>query len=257
MSNRGEINYYFKKKCQNKIGLFLKLVLGIYETWKNCRKVKCKRSRNFQEENWLKTLTQQLHSSRARMSRQSATLATTTRSTQMLRLTTCTPGIRWLHHCTFMSEKQVRACCRFITHKGKACFYVHSHFWAYTGKPVTGCHKKRKSNQELDNCQIRIILGKDKGTIARRSKIRDPETWIQCAPCRKFFCELFVNWRDKLILKQWKLETGYEQSRREQALLHEDLADRERALRDSRVRSIQKSEELKRQLEFRLEEFFR
>ena len=40
--------------------------------------------------------------------------------------------------------------------------------------------------------------------------------------------------------------TGYEQSRREQALLHEELADRERALRDSRVRSIQKLEELKR-----------
>ena len=46
--------------------------------------------------------------------------------------------------------------------------------------------------------------------------------------------------------------TGCEQSRREQALLHEELADRERALRDSRVRSIQKLEELKRDQEFRL-----
>ena len=115
-------------------------------------------------------MTQQLHSSRARMSRQSATLATTTRSTQMLRLTTCTPGIRWLHHCTFMSEKQVRACCRFITHKGKACFNVHSHFWACTGKPVTGCHKKRKSNQELDNCQIRIIWGRTREQLLAEAK---------------------------------------------------------------------------------------
>ena len=49
--------------------------------------------------------------------------------------------------------------------------------------------------------------------------------------------------------------TGYEQSRREQALLHEELADRERALLDSRVRSIQKLEELNRDQEFRLEEF--
>ena len=32
--------------------------------------------------------------------------------------------------------------------------------------------------------------------------------------------------------------TGYEQSRREQALLHEELADREKALRDTRIRSI-------------------
>ena len=35
-SNPGEINYYFKKKCQNKIGIFVKLVSGICETWKNC-----------------------------------------------------------------------------------------------------------------------------------------------------------------------------------------------------------------------------
>ena len=51
--------------------------------------------------------------------------------------------------------------------------------------------------------------------------------------------------------------TKYEQSRREQALLHEDLADRERARRDTRFGSIQKLEELKREQEFRLEEFSR
>ena len=41
VSNPGEINYYCKKKCQNKIGIFVKLVSGICETWKNCRKVTC------------------------------------------------------------------------------------------------------------------------------------------------------------------------------------------------------------------------
>ena len=49
--------------------------------------------------------------------------------------------------------------------------------------------------------------------------------------------------------------TGHEQSRREQALLHEELADRDRALRDSRVGSFHKLKELKREQEFRLEEF--
>ena len=49
--------------------------------------------------------------------------------------------------------------------------------------------------------------------------------------------------------------TGYEQSRREQALFHEELADRERARRDTRIRSIQKLEELKIEQEFRLAEF--
>ena len=68
--------------------------------------------------------------------------------TQMLRLTTCTPGNRWLHHCTFRSEKQVRACCRPSLTTRKACFNLDSQFSASMEKPVTGCHKKRKSNQE-------------------------------------------------------------------------------------------------------------
>ena len=46
-------------------------------------------------------------------------------------------------------------------------------------------------------------------------------------------------------------------NRREQALLHKELADRERALRDTRIRSIQKLKELKRDEESRLEEFSR
>ena len=49
--------------------------------------------------------------------------------------------------------------------------------------------------------------------------------------------------------------TGYEQARREQAQLHEELADREWARRDTRIRSIQKLEEMKKGQEFRLKEF--
>ena len=41
VTNPGEINDFFKKNYQNKIGLFVKLVSGICETWKNCRKVTC------------------------------------------------------------------------------------------------------------------------------------------------------------------------------------------------------------------------
>ena len=49
--------------------------------------------------------------------------------------------------------------------------------------------------------------------------------------------------------------TWYEQSRREQDLLHEELADRERARRDTRIRSIPMLEELKREQGSRLGEF--
>ena len=41
VTNPGEINYYFKKNYQSKIGHFVKLVSGKCETWKNCRKVTC------------------------------------------------------------------------------------------------------------------------------------------------------------------------------------------------------------------------
>ena len=35
VSNRGEINYYFKKNYQNKIGVFVKLVSKVFMRWKN------------------------------------------------------------------------------------------------------------------------------------------------------------------------------------------------------------------------------
>ena len=41
VTNPGGINYYFKKNYQNKIGLSVKLVSGICDTWMNCRKVTC------------------------------------------------------------------------------------------------------------------------------------------------------------------------------------------------------------------------
>ena len=50
---------------------------------------------------------------------------------------------------------------------------------------------------------------------------------------------------------------GYETSRREQARLHEELAKRERALRETHIRSIHEVEELRRAQELRIDEFSR
>ena len=49
----------------------------------------------------------------------------------------------------------------------------------------------------------------------------------------------------------------YEASRREQALLHEELAQRQRALREAQVRCIHEVEELKRVQEMRIDKFSR
>ena len=134
----------------------------------------------------------------------------------------------------------MRACCRFITHKEKACFNVHRQFSVSTGRPVTGCHKKRKSNQELDNCQIRIIVGKirDQLLSEAKSEILRPEYTADLA--EKIICALKRR-IDSPAVEIGQTRTRYELSRREQALLHEELADRERALRDTRTGSIQNS----------------
>ena len=54
--------------------------------------------------------------------------------------------------------------------------------------------QKQKSNQELDNCQIRIILEREKEQL-----LADMNTG------RILPKIIFVICRDKLILKQWKL----------------------------------------------------
>ena len=114
--------------------------------------------------------------------------------------------------------------------------------------------QKRKSDQELDNCQFRLILERDREQLLAeaKSEILRHEYWADLA--EKNICEL-KRQIDSQAVEIGHTRTGYEQSRREQALLHEELADRERALLDSRVRSIQKLEEFKRDQEFRLEEF--
>ena len=50
---------------------------------------------------------------------------------------------------------------------------------------------------------------------------------------------------------------GYEESRREQARLHEELAQREKAHRDTRIRNICEVEGLKRTQEMRIDEVSR
>ena len=50
---------------------------------------------------------------------------------------------------------------------------------------------------------------------------------------------------------------GYEESRREQVRLQEELIGHERALRDTRIKSIHEVEELRRSQELRIDEFSR
>ena len=116
--------------------------------------------------------------------------------------------------------------------------------------------QKRKSNQELDNSQFRIILEKDKEQLLAEAKSEILRHEYRPDLAGNNTCESKTR-IDSQAVEIGHSRTGYEQSRREQALHHKELADRERAPRDSRAESVQKLEELKRGQEFRHEEFFR
>ena len=154
------------------------------------------------------------------MSRQSTTLVTTTQSTQMLRLTTRTPRMRWLHHCTFRSEKQVRAYCKLITRKrerlfqgaqpissrterpvalhplskGRGAIACFAETWSYTENWMS---QKRKSSQESANCQIKIIIG-----TSRWIMLAAPKSEILRYEYRGDLAEIYSSWRDNLNHKQ-------------------------------------------------------
>ena len=98
--------------------------------------------------------------------------------------------------------------------------------------------QQRKSNQELDVCQIRITFGKTREQLLAeaKSEMLRHEYRADLAEENTFELKRQI---DSQAVEIGHTRTGYEQSRREQALLHEELADRERALRDSRIRSSQ------------------
>ena len=69
-----------------------------------------------------------------------------------------------------------------------------------------------------------------------------------------------MNFKDKfspIVTEIDHSNLGYEASRREQARLGEELAQRERALGETHIRSIHEVEELKRAQEMRIDEFSR
>ena len=108
----------------------------------------------------------------------------------------------------------MRACCRFITHKEKVCFNVHSQFLASTGRPVYWMSQKRKSNQEFDNCQIRITFGKAREQLLAEAKSEILEHEYRADLAGKNTCELHRQ-VDSQAVVIGHTRTGDEQSRRD------------------------------------------
>ena len=157
----------------------------------------------------------------------------------------------------YLQEREASASLLQVYHSQReSLFQGAQSILASTGKPVNWMSQKRKSNQELDNCQFRIFLEREKEHLLAEAKSVILRNEYRADLAENNICEL-KRQIDSQAVEIGYTRTGYGKSRREQAPLHEELADRQRALRDTRIRSIQKLEELKRDQEFRLEEFSR
>ena len=125
---------------------------------------------------------------------------------------------------------------------------------AITGRPVVWQTQKRESSQELDDDRIRIILETQKGQLLADAKSEILKHENKADPAKNHIRGLMGQIESQDL--DFRCTLGrHAQSRQEQDLLHEKLADRERALRDSRSRGIHEMEALKRTHELRVDDF--
>ena len=81
--------------------------------------------------------------------------------------------------------------------------------------------QKRKSNPELDNCQFRIMLEREKEQLLAEAKSEIVRHAYRADLAENNICEL-KRQIDSQAVEIGHTRTGFEQSRREQALLHEE-----------------------------------
>ena len=116
--------------------------------------------------------------------------------------------------------------------------------------------RKRKSSRDLENERIRIPFGRQKEQILAdvRSEIQKHELQAESGTRR---IQEFTGIIDTQRIEIDHTITGCDQSRRDQLLLQEQLSEQNRALRETRIKSLHEMEELKRVQELRIDEFSR
>ena len=147
-----------------------------------------------------------------------------------------------------------------------------SHFRESAGKPAAVFSHERKSSEDTFSNRDGISSGHQtvQGKGESFFRFSDPEEQRdhQLAEAKPEIleqeCEVdTLNTcirefrRQAHRLQMDHVNYAYEESRREQARLREELAQREKALRDNLIRNIHEVEELKRAQEMRIDEFSR
>ena len=155
---------------------------------------------------------------------------------------------RHIHHCLFSSEKNQRTGDKLITLMKKVCcqlspFHTHTR----TGRPVhelSSC-QKRKSSREMENERSRSLLERRKEQILAEVRTEIQKHEFQADTDRRSIQEL------NGIIESQRREIDHtnvsdEQHRRHQQLLHEQLLEQNRDLREAHEKSLNEMEELKR-----------
>ena len=157
-----------------------------------------------------------------------------------------------------------------------------SHFRESAGKPAAVFSHKGKSNQETFSDKEGVSSGQQsvQGKGESCFRFSDPEEAARTV-LEEQRDHLLAEAKPEILKQECKVDTlntcirefqrqahsnrlelenvncGHGESRREQARPQEELAQREKALRDTRIRNIHDAEELKRALEMRIDEFSR
>ena len=184
--------------------------------------------------------------------------------TTWVRTTRLPSTLRWTTHIRnmlasplYLQEREASADLPQVYHSIEESLLLSSQSISTSAeKPVALMSQKRKSRQELNNDRIRMLLEDQKERFLSEAKSK-----IVKHECRIELADISIRELNRQIETQ-RVEighttTGYSQSSREHSLLHEELAVRERALRETRIGGIHEIEELKRLQESRVDEIAR
>ena len=159
----------------------------------------------------------------------------------------------------FIQEREEPADRRQAYHSHEESFLPAQSFFTHTrtGRLVhelSSC--KRKSSREMENETIRILLERQKEQILSEVRAEIQKQEFQADSDRRSIQELNGIFESQRREIDYTL-AGKEQLRRDQPLLHEQLSEQNRDLREAHMKSLHVMEELKRVQGSRFDEFSR
>ena len=191
-----------RRNVRTKSGYSWNLYQELCETWKNCRKVTCQRSRNFLEENWLKTLRQLTSFFQGSNVKIAYNLGDNDAKYPDAEIDDVHTS-NSLASPLYLQEREASASLlQAFTHKEKACVQrAQSIFSKYGETRYLDVTKSANLTKSWTTVRSGSFLAREKEHLLAVAKFE-----MLRHECRADLAEIiFVTWRDKLILKQWKL----------------------------------------------------